>query len=486
MIENNYAQLFDLFPNVSISEWEKAVKEDLKGCDFDKTLVWNTQEGFKIMPCYHNADVTNYKPEDLSPALFPFLRGTKTTNDWKICQDIVVNESKVANEIAENAIKNGAEAVHFIFRSKVSKNSLSIILKNLDLNTFFYFTSPSNELLIAEFLSENSSIKTSINYDPVGYLSINGNYQNNEKDFSKTFRKLFNLFNSNGKLINISGNNFHNCGSSVIQELALSLSVAVEYVHRLTDSGFKPEEIFNLMKFTFAVGNNYFFEIAKLRASRYLWSKIGASYNLKNEDCKMNIHSETSLWNMTKYDPHVNMLRATTEAMSAIIGGTDSLSVNPYDIALKSQNEFSARFARNTQIVLKHESSLAQVTDAAAGSYYIENLTNSIIENAWNLFLEIEENGGYLESFEKGIIQKMLSETSSKRGSDIALKNEKILGTNLYPNALEKITDVDEKPEIYTVTKTDAIFKPLKLYRGAEVLEELRLKSEKIENINLK
>ncbi|OFX24272.1 MAG: hypothetical protein A2033_17160 [Bacteroidetes bacterium GWA2_31_9] len=483
MTDNNYDKLFELFPTSSIDDWEKVVNEDLKGGDFEKKLVWNTSEGFKVLPCYHNSKLTNYKPDELTPAIFPFLRATKTTNDWKICQDIVVKDPKEANKIASKSIKSGADAIHFIIKSKISKNEVLDLLKNLDFNADLYFTAPSHEVVIAEVFSQNAKLKGSINFDPLGYLSTKGNYLNSEKDYSQTFKKLHNLSNTANldlKILNINGSIFHNSGATIVQEVGLSLSKAVEYINKFTDVGFKPEEIFKSMKFTFSIGNNYFFEIAKLRAARFLWAKIASSYNINDEFAKMQIHSETSVWNMTKYDPHVNMLRATTEAMSAIIGGTDSLTIKPFDITYKSQNDFSDRVAKNIQNVLRHESSLDKVTDVAAGSYYIENLTNSIIEQAWKIFLQIEETGGYLKSFEKGIVQKIIKETSAKRELEIALKNEKILGTNLYPNILESISKNDEKPEIYPHSDEKKIIEPLKLYRGAEAFEELRLKTEKL------
>lgn len=480
MSENNYDKLFELFPEVSVQEWESAVNNELKGAYFDKKLVWNTNDGFKVMPCYHDSEVSNFFPEQMIPSEFPYLRGTKTSNDWKICQDITVTDFKEASNIALTAIKTGVDAIHFIITGKVTKSDLKDLVKNIKSETFVYFTAPSNEEIIAEIFAENKNVKGSINFDPLGFLTTNGNFQNSEKDFVKTFKNISKVLdnrNNDIKTLNISGNNFHNCGASVVQEVGLSLSMAVEYLNQLTDSGFKVEDIFKTIKFTFSVGNNYFFEIAKLRAARYLWSKIASSYNIQNtEDCKMQIHSETSVWNMTKYDPHVNMLRATTEAMSAIIGGCDSLSIKAFDITHNLRNDFSDRIARNTQIVLKHESSLDKVTDAAAGSYYIENLTNSIIEQAWDLFLQIEETGGYLKSFEKGIIQKIISETSYKRDLDIALKNEKILGTNLYPNTLETLTEND-KAHSDKLKSTE--FTPLKAYRGAEAFEAIRIKTEK-------
>ena len=244
------------------------------------------------------------------------------------------------------------------------------------------------------------------------------------------------------------------------------------------------------IKFNFSVGTNYFMEIAKLRAARLLWANVMAPYNPKRGcSSKLRAHIQTSAWNQTVYDPYVNMLRGTTEAMSAAIAGVDSIEVLPFDHAYEKPTEFSSRIARNVQLLLKEESHFDQVTDPAAGSYYIEELTASIAKAAWDLFKAVEEKGGYVAAFEAGFIQDQVEETANKRDQHIATRREILLGTNQYPNFNEvapaEITEA-------TVTRGGQAchcgckhsgqtpeYRPLKPYRGAMAFEAMRLRTDR-------
>ena len=231
-----------------------------------------------------------------------------------------------------------------------------------------------------------------------------------------------------------------------------------------------------------AVGPEYFMEIAKLRAARYLWAKIVEAYGPgSQQSAKMKIHSVTAEYNQTIYDPYVNMLRSTTEAMSAIMGGTGSLSVLPFNIQFDEANPFSERIARNQQIVLKKESYLDKVADPSAGSYFIENLTNSIIDETWALFLKVEEKGGYFKAFEQGFIQSHISETVQKRNDNLSNRREVLLGTNQYANTKEKAIEyIKSSPKKAGIGQTskEKIAEPLNQHRGAEFFEKLRLATE--------
>ena len=226
------------------------------------------------------------------------------------------------------------------------------------------------------------------------------------------------------------------------------------------------------MQFTLSVGSNYFMEIAKLRAVRLLWSTLIEQYQPAC-DCayRITLNTVASSWNKTLYDPYVNMLRSTTEAMSAALGGADSIALKPFDIAYKQEDEFSSRISRNVQIILKEESYFDKVVDPAAGSYYIENLTNSIIEHAWSLFRKTEVDGGFITLIENGKIRSEIEKSAQKRDMDIATRKYVLLGTNQYPNMNESMLDKIED------TKTCAS-KGLKSYRGAAAFEALRLETE--------
>jgi len=194
-----------------------------------------------------------------------------------------------------------------------------------------------------------------------------------------------------------------------------------------------------------------------------------------------NIHCVTSKWNKTIYDPYVNLLRTQTEAMSAILGGTNSLTVEPFDIVFRNPDEFSARIARNQQLILKEEAYFDKVADPAAGSYYIENLTSLLAENAWKLFLEIEDKGGFLSCLKSGFIQRILSESGTKKQSDIATRKTFLLGTNQYPNTNEKLSDTVDLNKAFKEDRvaTDLLVDPIDIFRGSQQYDKLRIAVDK-------
>ena len=285
----------------------------------------------------------------------------------------------------------------------------------------------------------------------------------------------------NYRVLAVNGYFFTNAGASAVQELGYSLSMAAEYLSRLTDALIPVDTICHHLQFNLGVGSNYFMEIAKIRAFRLIWAKIVEAYQPENDESKKaNIHSITSEWNQTIYDPYVNLLRATTEAMAAVIGGTNSLTVRPFTFPYKPTTKFSGRLARNIQIILKEEAYMNQIADPAAGSYYIENLTDAIIDEAWKIFLKVDAAGGYLEALKKGMIQSDIEATAENRDTAIATRHEILLGINQYPDpdlAMkdEVVTDMAfllapaEKPDI----------RPIRRCRGATGFEKLRLATEK-------
>ncbi len=235
------------------------------------------------------------------------------------------------------------------------------------------------------------------------------------------------------------------------------------------------------MQFQFAIGSSYFMEIAKLRAARLLWSKMAEAWSAETALIHpMFIHSSTSAWNQTLYDPYVNMLRGTTASMSAVIGGTDSLTVRPHDAPFRPPAAFSSRIARNTQVLLKEESYLDKVIDPAAGSYYVEHITATLIEGAWELFLEVEERGGFHKSLVDGFIQDMVRESAESRLNNLATRRDVLVGTNQYPDFLEEMSaEIRDIPMPQKKPGGDRyIIEPLDLFRGSRDFENMRLKTE--------
>jgi len=491
-------KLFAEFPPVTTAEWEEVIKKDLKGADYEKSLVWKTLEGINVRPYYRAEDLNEIKHLGFLPGEYPFIRGNKKdNNNWKIRQDIFVKNIQQANDDALEAISRGANSLGFIFTDDFQLSSsefatmlYGVQIKHVELNFSALHGShvilPLLETAIKNHNFTPDPLYGSISLDPIGNMSLKGAFNKSEELVFDTVKELVSFGKEaipTLRIIAVNGIFFNHAGASCVQELGLSLAVAVEYLNRLTDRGLSVDDISPRMTFNFGVGSNYFMEIAKIRAARILWAKIVEAYQPKDEkSAAMYIHSSTSEWNMTTFDPHVNMLRATTESMSAAIGGTDSLSVNAFDKPFKNSDQFSNRIARNTQILLKEEAYFDKIADPSAGSYYIENLTASIANEAWKLFNDIQNKGGYLAAFKEGFVQKMIEDIAQKRDLNIALRREILLGTNQFPNINEKVAqNIDWNVYNATIKNTDnEIYgKPLKMYRGAKAFEELRLATEK-------
>ncbi|MCF6242654.1 MAG: methylmalonyl-CoA mutase subunit beta, partial [Bacteroidales bacterium] len=419
-------KLFSEFPPVSTQTWEEKIKADLKGADYDKKLIWKTIEGFNVRPYYRSEDLSGLKNLlQTLPGNLPFVRGNKKDNNWLIRQDVFVENEIQANTKALEAIKRGAESIAFIIPEN-STTDLSSLLTDFpyDKVELNFAKSRNTKKLLQEFIDycienkiDTKKIKGSFDFDPLGYTTLTGQCYDAEicsgMNISKALFAKAKEILPNMHFVSINGKYFNNAGASIMQEMAFTLSIAVNYLDFAQEQGIDVQDLSPHLRFNLGVGSNYFMEIAKLRAIRYLWAKIIQSFLPENPDkAKIFIHSETSLWNKTLYDPYVNMLRTTTEAMSAVLGSTDSLRVLPFNAIYENNDEFGERIARNQQIILKEESYFNKVADPAAGSYYVENLTNSLIEQAWKLFLEIDEQGGYLEALKKGIIQEKIAKTT--------------------------------------------------------------------------
>lgn len=488
-------KLFDDFPPVSTTEWEKVIEKDLKGADYERKLVWRTDQGFSVKPYYREEDLKDLPVVGKLPGEFPFVRGNDPRgNDWYIRQNIRVVDIEEANKKALDILMKGVDSLGFILddTKEYSRDDIDGLCRNIfaeivELN-FVCGTQAENLTnifyeLVQQYNRDFAKVHGSVNFDPLGRLLIKGNYyESAETDFEKCKRMLETTAHlPRFTVIAVNGRNFHHAGSSIVQELAYSLVIGAEYLTQLTEKGLSVDQIAPGMRFKFSVSSNYFMEMAKIRAARQLWAMIVKAYGPSSEDiARMSIHTETASWNMTVYDPHVNMLRTTTESMSALIAGVDSHIVTPYDAAFKKPDDFSERIARNQQLLLKEESYLDKVADPAAGSYYIENLTASMMEEAWKLFLEVEEKGGYIEAVKQGFIQQKIREHADQLDRDLATRKISLLGTNQYPNSGEQL-ETYIPAEVFTetdFTEEETIVETLKPYRGAQGFEKLRNKTD--------
>ena len=493
-IKNN--KLFSEFPPVPTPEWEAKIIEDLKGADYQKKLIWKTPEGINVKPYYREEDITGLSDQYSIPGKSPFIRGNSAEgNQWEIRQEIAVTDPVKANETALHAIEKGAECIGFDASRISTVDDLEALFKGISFpKVSVYFGAarsyPQLFKLLADYAGKNklpaNAFRGTVDFDPISFLLLNGNFwKSQEADMAEVAKivKLGEVLLPAMKVITVNGQYFHNSGATLVQELAFSLASANEYLAYCTGHGFTVDEVAQRLGFSFGTGSNYFMEIAKLRAARLLWSRIVQQYKPANENSlKTFIHCTTSHWNKTVYDPHVNILRTTTEAMSAILGGANSILITPFDTFYKDPEDFSERIARNQQIILREEAYLNKVVDPGAGSYYIESLTHSIAEAAWKLFVDVEEMGGIIEAIKANFIQDSIEKVAQQRMSDIANRRTTILGTNQYPNTgeimLDKIQVIGENEDIEDTTGPAGRYKILEIGRGAEAFDDLRLNTE--------
>ena len=492
----NKEKLFDQFPPVSTEEWRAKVEVDLKGADFNKKLVWRTNEGFNVQPMYRAEDIKDLKTTDSLPGEYPYVRGTKTNNDWYIRQEIEVCCPKAANEKATEILGKGVTSLGFKLKEDIDAEGLKTLLAGIDLAKVEvnFDCCPNKALQLAKDLVEvvkaagaADTFTGSIGFDPFRRLLKHG------KDFPKDIKALAAEIVKavadvkNLRVLAVNTDKLCNAGAYIYQELGYALSWGNEWLSQLTDAGIDATEAAKRIKFNMGISTNYFMEIAKFRAARMLWAQIVKQYEPKCDcACKMNVHATTSEFNQTIFDAYVNLLRSQTESMSAALAGVDSITVTPFDKQYKNPDDFSERLARNQQLLLKEESHLDKIVDPAGGSYYVETLTMSIANEAWKLFLATEEQGGFYAALKAGEVQKAVNESSDKRHTDVARRKESLLGTNQFPNfneiANDKIKCEGGKcccgHNNDAEAETDAV-EALKNTRAASEFEALRLETER-------
>ena len=486
-------RLLSEFPAISTQEWKDKIIADLKGADFDRKLVWRTNEGFNVNPYYRREDLEGLSTPNVMPGEYPYVRSTRMDNEWLIRQDIHVLDPKEANAKALDILNKGVTSLGFkLSRDQVNKETLAILLKDImpeavELN-FACCISVASKLAgaLAEYLTEVGAnvqeCKGSINFDPFKRQLVKG--ISNPKWVTMCTEVLEAIRPLPGfRVLTVNALNISNAGAYIYQELGYALAWGAELLDKLGDAGYSIEELTSRIKFVFGVGSNYFMELAKFRAARWLWAEIVGAYGdqYKGEAAKIHMQAVTSTWNKTIYDAHVNLLRTQTEAMSATLGGVDSLTVQPFDVTYQESDNFSERIARNQQLLLKEESHFDKVIDPAAGSYYVEHLTNAIAGEAWKLFLAVDEEGGFAAAAEAGSVQKAVNASNTKRHAAVAARKEIFLGTNQFPNFTETASQkvhAEEKGGHSCGCGTPTI-EALCFDRGASEFEALRLSTER-------
>nr|WP_315177177.1 methylmalonyl-CoA mutase subunit beta [uncultured Flavobacterium sp.] len=447
--------LFDDFNPISSKQWKQKIQFELNGADYNETLVWNSPEDIQVKPFYHKDEFAK-----------AFSVTTKATN-FKICQNIFVYDIEKSIERALDSLSRGADSLRFTIENE--SIDVTNLLEQLPLEKVIVyfnlgFISIDFVKKIDAFAKKNNTV-IFCNLDPIGQLAKDGNwFTTKEKNNFETLN-LLSTATPSVSLISINAALYQNAGANMVQQIVYSLGHANEYFNRV-------EAINKPIVFEVAVGTNYFFEIAKLRALRLLFNLIAKEYN-HNLDC--NIIVSPTKRNKTLYDYNVNMLRTTTECMSAILGGADAIANLPYDALYHKDNEFGDRIARNQLLILKNESYFDKVNNPADGSYYIENLTNQLAEKSLALFKDIEANGGFLKQLNDGIIKRKIQESADTAQALFDNGKEILLGTNKHPNKQDKMKHDLELFPFVKVKPRKTLITPIIEKRLAEKIEQERL-----------
>ena len=490
------------FPAISTKEWKDKIIADLKGADFDKKLVWRTPEGFNVQPFYRQEDLKGLKTTVSAPGQFPYVRGTKTNNEWAIRQNICAcKNARKANAKALEVLNKGITSLGFCLDAeKLNYHFIKVLLDGIKADAiainFSICPCAAPELagILVRYYGRSGydfkKVVGSINVDPMKQMLIKGKPLTREQVTEKivaTVKAAKSL--PNYRVVGVNSVILNNSGAYCAQELAYALAWGADYMTMLTEAGVPNYQAARAIRFNMGIGGNYFMEIAKFRAARLLWAKIVEAYKAPTfttalkEAAKMNVCAETSRFNMTVFDAYVNLLRSQTETMSAALAGVDEIVVTPFDVTFEQPTDFAERIARNQQLLLKEESHFDKVVDPAAGSYYLENLTHAIATEAWKQFLAIQEQGGMYEMIAAGKVQADMQANLTKRLGDVAKRKEILLGSNQFPNFNEKAAK-----KIKTTgcgcgcgtcsTKPEGALATLPVARAAEEFEALRLETE--------
>jgi len=449
--------LFNEFDPVSSKQWKQQIQYELKGADYNETLVWESPEGIKVKPFYHIDNFTQG----------PAVAGKAA--EFTICQNIFVHDAEKSAGRAASTLKRGAETIRFTITDETI--DVKTILAKIPNGTsvYFYLGFISIDFVKSlDTIAKERNADFYVQLDPIGHLAKDGNWHKNIETDIEALNTIA-IACSNIHFLNVDGSIYQNAGANIVQQIAYTLAHANEYFNRIATIN-KP------IVLQVAVGTNYFFEIAKLRALRTLFDLIAAEYD-HTFDC--HIVATPTKRNKTLYDYNVNMLRTTTECMSAILGGANSVANLSYDALYHKDNEFGDRIARNQLLVLKHESYFDKVNNPADGAYYIEELTQQLAEKALALFKDIEANGGFLTQLKEGTIQRKIQESAAKEQELFDSGKEVLLGTNKYPNKADRMS---HDLELYPFVKANprkTLIQPIIEKRLAEKIEQERLESEK-------
>jgi methylmalonyl-CoA mutase len=446
-------RLLEEFPPVRTAEWQAAIARDLKGADPEKRLVWRTEEGLGVKPFYRAEDLAGLACVDTAPGSFPYRRGARATGDWRIREEIDAADAVEASRMAHAAVAAGAEQIAFSGFLVESTGELEGLFRGLDTVPVHFECADEQmiQMLITRLSGTPRAAETSTGCDALASVEFAAEVIAGAPAGLAPFT--------------IHADAFAEAGATAVEEIGFALAAGVDFLAALAERGVGVNHAAAALEFSFAVGSNYFFEIAKLRAFRMLWARAVESFGGASQPAR--IAARTLRWNKTVYDPHVNILRTTTEAMAAVLGGADAVTVTTFDACFKAPDEASRRLARNTQLLLKHEAWLGRVADAGGGSYAIEAITDFLAREGWKVMQDIEGRGGFRKAQAEGMIAQTLKRGLAAREQAVASRRRVLVGTNQYANSAERALGRIDEQRMHADL------------RGARAYEELRLRTER-------
>lgn len=477
---------FEEFEATSYERWKEEAVASLKGAPFEKKLFTKTYEGITLEPIYTKENAKAFAKRLSFPGADDYLRGVNAggylSEPWAIAQDAQVACPVEANAILKQAVAKGATAVTFDARNCKDAEAFNKLLDGICLCSTqinAYAGAKAQASLEALAAAKGSDVFGCVGADPISEYALTGKACCKEAIAALADALKYAQANlPKIKTICVNATVYHNGGANAVQEVAAAMATAAAYLEALTEAGFSVDEAAKTIRFKFALGANFFMEIAKLRAARVIWAQIVKAYGGSEDAQKIDMAAETSRFYQTKYDPYVNILRATTQTFSGVVGGVNELTTLPFDNAIRKGDEQSQRIARNIQIMMQKEFGLLSPVDPAGGSWYVETLTGQLAEAIWAKFEDIQGKGGMVAVLECGCFQDEVAAVLAERFKNLAYRKDRAVGTNMYAN----MTEVPLEGEAICgccCCEGEAVIKTIKPHRWTEQYEAMREASEK-------
>ena len=474
-------ELFAEFESATRAQWLEALENSLRGESFDSLLA-KTYEGIEIHPLPQADDLAIIQHHNSLPGQFPYVRGTNAAGyrarPWLIAAELSVRDPREFNQALREALANGQTAITIDDRLNLNSAEdmraalADIDLKRLPLLIQSETRSPDIYALLGETLDDESLAQLSgcVGYDPLSGLARSGSMPGDA--FARLAARVRHVQDDSPQLgsIAVSSAVYHDAGANAVQELALALATGAAYLRALSEHGHSLDEVASKLHFFLNIGENFFIEIAKFRAMRLLWAQVLRAFDTENAIKRLQIHARSGRRNKSRLDAHVNLLRLTTEALSAAIGGVDCIQLAPFDQVLGESDDFSRRLSRNLQLILGEELRLVELIDPAGGAWHVEKLTDQLARAAWSQFQDIEATGGLVASLRSGAVQAEIEEVAARRRRDMASGDAVLIGVNRYVDPDAALTPAPSNADGPAAAES-ASLQPLTAIRLAEPFE---------------